>query len=266
MWKKSKLVAVVIPVYKAAANYNEQLSLLQCLKVLKDYPIIFIAPEKLDMGFYMALCTANDVKGEVKRFDDHFFSGIAGYNRLMLSTGFYKAFLAYKFILIHQLDAYVFRDELRYWCGRGFGFIGAPHVPHRNEEGEMQFLKGFSRLLALGNRIFRTKWKITHVGNGGLSLRKTAACYRLLRLLPSKVKAWGTNNEDGFFKYWGNLLRVWFRLPDEDTALHFSVEQFPKEALKKMNKELPFGCHAFGKYDPAAWSAYIPGLKYTFNE
>ncbi|RZJ60002.1 MAG: ABC transporter ATP-binding protein, partial [Flavobacterium sp.] len=36
------------------------------------------------------------------------------YNRLMKFTGFYGSFIQYDFMLIHQLDAFVFKDELLY--------------------------------------------------------------------------------------------------------------------------------------------------------
>ena len=76
-------------------------------------------------------------------------------------------------------------------------------------------------------------------------------------MLPGRVKNWGFNNEDGFFKYWGNLLFPFIKLPTEEEALLFSVETEPAEALGKLQHILPFGCHAFRKYDWEAWRPYI---------
>ena len=73
----------------------------------------------------------------------------------------------------------------------------------------------------------------------------------------SKALRWGTNNEDGFFKYWGNLFHPLFRLPSDNIALRFAIEQSPDESLKKLNGQLPFGCHAFEKYEPEVWRGYI---------
>jgi two-component system phosphate regulon sensor histidine kinase PhoR len=39
---------------------------------------------------------------------------IEGYNRLLISSRFYRAFANYKFILIAQLDALVIKDELEF--------------------------------------------------------------------------------------------------------------------------------------------------------
>ena len=250
------LVAVVIPVYKAHLNHTELISIKQCISILKDYPIIFFGPEDLDTAAYVALCN-DKVPFNFKSFGRHFFNDIEGYNQLMLSVQFYKAFKNYKYILVHQPDAYVFKDELNYWCDLGYDFIGAPHPAHQNASGEIQFLKGYTKVVSLVNRLFGTRHQISNVGNGGFSLRNTTKFIWLLKLLQSKKITWGTNNEDGFFKYWGNLLHPLFRLPSDDISLQFAIEQSPAASFKKLNGKLPFGCHAFEKYEPEVWRNYI---------
>ncbi len=251
-----KKVAVIIPIYKVHPEAGEIVSLKQCISILKNHPILFIGPKQLDTSSYQEICK-DSIPFHLITFDDQYFSGIAGYNQLMLSPGFYETFIGYEYILIYQLDAYVFKDELHYWCDKNFDFIGAPHCPHNNIDGEIRFLSGYSRLLSSFNRIFGASHKISHVGNGGFSLRKTRSCYRLLKYMKSRVSKWGQNNEDVFFTYWGNLLHPFFQLPSDDEALHFAVEQSPGEALKKLGNVLPFGCHAFEKYEPELWSKYI---------
>lgn len=252
----NNLVATIIPIYKPQLNANELLSLQQCLRILKKYPIIFIGPKELNTTIYQEVCQ-DSIPFKLQAFDDSYFNGIAGYNKLMLSTGFYKTFLAYKYILIYQLDAYVFKDELTYWCNQNYDFIGAPHPSHENLPQQMQFLKGYAKLIQIANKIFNTHHTISNVGNGGFSLRKTRTCYWLLMFLKSKAAAWKPYNEDGFFKYWGNLLYPLFRLPTDGTALKFSIEQTPAQSLKKLNGELPFGCHAFEKYEAGTWQSII---------
>jgi hypothetical protein len=252
----NNLVAVIVPIYKETINETELVSLKQCLKILNNYPIIFIGPSSLNTQAYEDLCS-DKVDFNITRFEDNYFNSIAGYNKLMLSPKFYNSFAKYKFILIYQLDAYVFKDELVYWCEQGYAYIGAPHIPHENNPGELQFLKGYSKFIKLFNTIFKTHHKISNVGNGGFSLRKTKACYLLLSILKTKTKSWGANNEDGFFKYWGNILYPAFRLPSDENALHFSIEESPKESLEQLGNKLPFGCHAFEKYDWETWQQFI---------
>lgn len=251
----SNLVSVIIPIYKQQLDANELISLKQCLKVLKKYPIIFIGPGNLDTTAYQNIC--DDASFKLITFPDFYFSNIAGYNQLMLSPVLYKTFLNYKFILIYQLDAYVFKDELIYWCNQNYDFIGAPNIPHENCSNTMQFLKGYSKFLATVNKLLKTGHKISNVGNGGFSLRKTRTCYWLLKLLKAKVKVWEPYNEDGFFKYWGNLLYPIFKLPTDEKALRFSIEDSPGVSLEKLNGELPFGCHAFEKYEWETWKQFI---------
>ncbi len=250
-----ELVAITIPIYKEAITDIESLSLVQCLKILHSHPIVFFAPQSLNTKFYQSFCEGK-ANFTIERFDNKYFQNIGGYNRLMLSALFYKRFLNYKFILLYQLDAYVFKDELIYWCNQNYDFIGAPHPTRKNQKGEMQFLKNYSKVLAYVGKIFKTRRRISNVGNGGLSLRKTRSFYLLLTLLKSKA-AHSTHNEDGFFEYWGNLFYPFFRLPDDETALRFSIETSPKKSLEKLNNILPFGCHAFEKHGFETWKPLI---------
>jgi hypothetical protein len=256
MAKDKDLVAVAIPIYKQQPDASELMALGQCIHILRNYPIIFFCPVSLDTTVYEAACAGKVPFAKVP-FQDHYFQSIAGYNQLMLSPEFYKHFFTVQYILIHQLDAYVFRDELTYWCHRNYDYIGAPNIPHGNNPGEIRFLRGYAKLIVTANRIFKTNRSISNVGNGGLSLRKTKSCYWLLRLLHGKVKAWGTNNEDGFFKYWGNILHPLFKLPADEVALHFSIEDKPAASLSKLGGKLPFGCHGFEQYEPEVWKRYM---------
>lgn len=258
------LVAVTIPIYKDAINPDELMSLNQCINILKDYPIIFFAPVGLNVDAYRQVCQ-DKISFTIKFFEKHYFNNVAGYNQLMLSANFYKSFLRFKFILIYQLDAFVFKDDLEYWCYKNYDYIGAPFAPNQNREDGVQFLKGYSRLVTLANNIFSTNHKVSNVGNGGFSLRKTATFYRLLKLLKSKVTAWGKNNEDVFFSYWGNILFPFFKLPIDEVAQHFSIEPSTGECFKKNGNKLPFGCHAFEKFPHDVWKLYLEQSKTLEN-
>ena len=64
----------------------------------------------------------------METFDPAYFTSIQGYNRLLLSTEFYQRFLGSAYLLICQLDVFVFRDELAGWVARGYDYVGAPWV------------------------------------------------------------------------------------------------------------------------------------------
>src|ERR1700759_4138843 len=99
-------VAVVIPIYRNNLSNLEFIALQQCRKVLGNYPTIIAKPHHLKLSQQI-----NDtINAAAESFDDSYFKDIAGYNRLMLAEEFYGRFLDYEYILIYQLDAFVFKD------------------------------------------------------------------------------------------------------------------------------------------------------------
>ena len=138
-----KKAAVVIPYYHNDLSVTEQISLMQCCLVLNKYDIILVAPESLEIH--------TDREFIVKRVPDKWLADIEGYNQLMAQKFFYEMFLGYEYILIYQLDAYVFCDELLRFCNMGYDYIGAPWLR--------------------GTKFFHGNEALIFVGNGGFSLR-----------------------------------------------------------------------------------------------
>lgn len=239
--------AIVIPVYKSELTEPEKLSLRQCMKVLSAYPVIIVKPDRLDLP---------EIKEEYpsisfKSFGDHYFKGIDAYNQLMISTAFYKTFADFDFILIYQLDAYVFKDELMEWCRKGYDYIGAPSL-HKEEFDTLSPAQKdiFAHALS-SNRI---------VLNGGLSLRKVSSFLRYLKIYNTFYPAW-LGNEDMLFSQEATRLipmKLFLKLPGWQEALRFSFEKSPAATYAMTNQQLPFACHAWERYDPAFWSSFIP--------
>lgn len=249
---KKELVAVTIPIYKSEIDKYELISLTQCIKVLSKHPIIFFAPNSLDTSFYESFCK-DKISFRIERFDDEFFTGIPGYNKLMLSKQFYQRFTSFEHILIYQLDAFVFRDELEYWCKKGYYFIGAPYTFVDLDTYPIKFLTKYRTVLKFINRIGLGIYSYRHVGNGGLSLRHISKTLRLLRLCSKSASNWKSLMEDNFFMYWGNLLFPYFQLAPEKEAAKFSIELHPQKTYEMIGEKLPFGCHAFLKHDKDFW-------------
>lgn len=229
-------VAVVIPIYKSDLTDSELRSFKQCLKVLADHPLMLVGPAGLDTSFYDDLAGRSLHFIEFKR---QYFTSIAGYSELLLSKKFYTQLEAYEYILIYQLDAWVFRDELSYWCGQGYDYIGAPWLeapPITTNKAPIINLSNF-----LKNK----------VGNGGFSLRKVKSHRNwawwvtfLYKLFPK--------NEDVLW-----TLLVPFKKPVPLKALHFAFELNPTKSYELTDKKLPFGCHAWEKYEPEFWKRFI---------
>jgi hypothetical protein len=242
------LVKVLIPIYKNEIDIYEQKSLNQCCKILAKYPIVFVKPQSLDISNLKK----DYPRIEMENFADDYFESIVSYNRLMLSTEFYDRFSDCQYILIYQLDAYVFRDELEEWCKKNYDYIGAPWLlkPKYHRFHLYLFLKIKAFYYFLINRPLRKVIVGDKVGNGGFSLRKVASHIRVtvekkrkIKHYLSKSKIHSEFNEDIF---WGTQ-NPQFVYPKLKEALSFAIDDYPELCFRLNQNKLPFGCHAWSK-------------------
>jgi hypothetical protein len=219
----------------------ELISLKQLFKFLGGHKIIYIGPLSLDYSSYLNVEFEHAQKLTYKTFDETNFSGISGYNKLLISDHFLDTFKKYSFILIYQLDAYVFDDQLTYWCKKGYDYIGAPKLRKKHVTG-------------IGS-IFQEPVLM----NGGLSLRKVKPILRYIRYYGYFFKEWKAN-EDAMFSFAQRRtypFRWLLKLPNWKEALAFSVEKNPQIGIKILGGAMPFGCHAWEKYNPKFWKSFI---------
>lgn len=264
--KESKQVIIIIPVYQLKLNLFEQEALKKCLSVLGNHPICFIAPGS------MAVEDLQDTYGidRVERFNDTYFKGIDGYNRLMLSPEFYHRFLNYTYLLIYQLDAYVFEDRLSEWCDKGYDYIGAPWIPSEKynkfyHKAGLKAAQYLSRLLST----YGSRSNYFHTGNGGFSLRKTQTFYQITQSDQKQIHDFLYKSSYHYAEdiYWGvraNHLKQRLHIPHYSEALSFAFENKPEMLYEYNQQKLPFGAHAWYKGDRAQfWEQFIPALQNT---
>ena len=248
-------IAVVIPFYKQHLTKYEKIALTQCFKILPKYPIFAIQPQHLTLpgevnnySLTKSICFAND-----------FFVNIAGYNRLMLDAHFYKEFLDYDYILIYQLDAFVFKDDLEYWCNNGLDYIGAPWLrskdyPNILKAAVSSGLQFLARRYDIKKHGLPSKKQFdNNVGNGGFSLRRVKAFYDICIVNREKIAAYNNRpthhyNEDAFWGIEVNRKKKILNIPDYKTALKFAFELAPARAYRLNDQQLPLGCHAWDKH------------------
>jgi hypothetical protein len=282
---------IIVPIYKdfQFLTKNELLSLHQLLHVLGRHDLFLVTSKNINTSIYLDLAKKHNVSANVEIFRRNSFSNIDGYNKLMTSFNFYKSFEKYSFMLIYQLDAYVFKDELDYWCKQGYDYIGAPWTGFKNYKNK----------------------PLLGVGNGGFSLRNVRKSLQLLRtlrwfevlysyrllgnksiisrlpiILKKLMKAhkfeskfekdyryfedifWCKGveerlNSNDFNSYILKLIvrllvRYDFKIAPVEIASRFSIEADPKKYYELNNRELPFGCHAWEKYESEFWKEFIP--------
>lgn len=248
--KNCHLVKIIIPIYRPILKQLEEVSLRQVCHILKDYPLTIIKPASLDIT---AIRTQYP-QLLFEEFDDKYFHDISGYNHLMMSEEFYRRFLDYKYILIYQLDAYVFKDELTEWCNKGYDYIGAPWLVRSIYQFPLLRLTSWIKKQFCG--IFRLpNSQVTNfrVGNGGLSLRKVSSHLRAVSQMHETISYFlehpGNHlfNEDVFFSIEVNKHGMAFTYPDYIEALQFSFDKYPALCYKLNNCQLPLGCHSWYK-------------------
>lgn len=259
-------ICVAIPVYKPDLNALEIQSVKQCLIILEEYHMCFVVPDDLNLEFYKS--HFKEITKYI-RFDNHFFNSLQGYNSLLLSPSFYEKFEAYKYLLIHQTDCYVFKDDLLQWAKKGYDYIGG------------LLFEGFHGNPEQGAKLWCA-------GNGGLSLRRVCKFKKQLssnkKLKNSKqlkaekealteftklsklklnllflLKRMGYKNSIAFYaKTFSNNEDVFFielcldynmmTMPEPEEAFFFSWDRRP-DFLFNRYKELPFACHAWYRTD-----------------
>ena len=211
---------IIIPLYR---NYNslsafEKKFLNNTLDVLSKYDIYIIGPTYINENQYKQF----NIKDFIK-FNNYYFRDIYGYNDLCLSCNFYKTFDKYDYMLISQLDAWVFSDKLEEFVNMDYDYIGCLHTTSIIPD------------------------HLTN-GNGGFSLRKIKtfeiASKNIRRELNmTNMSEW----EDIMYSYY---YKDKLNIAPYDVSLQFGWQQMPEKNYIENGKRLPFGAHKphiFGK-------------------
>jgi hypothetical protein len=268
---KLKKVAVTIFIHDDNPSYLELISLKQVYKILDQHPIFVVCPEDLKTDLYDEVI--NGINYVI--IPKHWQKSIQSYNNLKLSRFLYRIFKEYEFLLTYELDAFVFKDELLKWCDYQYDYVGAP------------WFKGYSNP-TLPNEFIG-------VGNSGFSLRKVSAMRKMLRknYLPKpfkgrslllEFKAFGlycvglirnlglenysiqkynSSAEDMFIYQYSKNYNI--SIPSPEVALKFSFEVNPSILYSMNGEELPFGCHAWNRYEPEFWKPILKDFGYIID-
>jgi hypothetical protein len=264
-------IIIAVPAYKpyAALTESEHLAWLQFTQVYAAYDFCLICPDSLLVEPYQASRPAVCIRAE--RFANSFFTGTASYNKLLLTLDFYQRFSAYEYLLICQLDVFVFRDALPEWMSKGYSYVGPP------------WFRGFEPPL--------DDAQLWHVGNGGFSLRRVAHAIRVLTtdqpifswptllrgcfsagLLPGLKQVPATlrrgllansthhsrndypSQEDVFWSVICADRFAWYTVPTPQEALDFGFDYHPTLMLELNSGQLPMGFHAWDRHRNEFWT------------
>ncbi|MFN8416238.1 MAG: DUF5672 family protein [Cytophagaceae bacterium] len=256
-----KKCVVVIPIHSSNPSDFELISFAQCFKVIKSAPIVVMHPKSLDLRRYRAVVD----EFETISIPPEKMSSLLNYNKLKLSRFFYRFFLNYEYILTYELDAFIFKDDIEYWCSLDIDYIGAPW------------------LKKVGDSI-----SFNGVGNSGFSLRRVSVLDEFIkkyirypnsepeklihrvynkfimvsyRLFPFKenitLQKWCLQNEDFVISVYGPQVLPDFKIASYMQATKFSFECYPDYMYMQNSFMLPMGCHAWWRYNLTFWKPFI---------
>ncbi|ULA69273.1 MAG: hypothetical protein LZF62_420013 [Nitrospira sp.] len=267
-----KKVAVVVPMHnRSTLTVDEEISFRHLTHYLGSYDKYLVVPDSLQVS--LPGCA-------LKRFGMEYFGSAIANTRLLLSEHFYRSFSEYQYILIYHLDALVFSDQLTAWCDAGLDYIGPPWIPcadspwvkeSRVGNGGLSLRRIDSFLKVFQSNVYwmdpEGYWKEKYAGMPAY-LRWLNTPKRLMKRLPRfnsvrlEMSQWhlrpdGTKNEDHF---WSDRAKHYvpdFKVASVEDGLRFAFEVAPRLCYDMNHGQLPFGCHAWPRYDRGFWEPHL---------
>ncbi len=275
---KLKTIIIIIS-HKTELTENEYISIKQCQNILRNHLMYFVLPKSLNSKYY----SKNFPEIKHLYVNNKHLSSYKNFNRFKVSPFLYRKFREYDYMLFYEPDAFVFKDELDLWMNKGYDYIGAPWFEDFDSASK--------------------EAKFIGVGNGGFSLRKISSHLKVLysfKYVESPLKLWQkrkkrfngikgiiyliltfirdstirnntfflfnnfTGHEDVFWNKCGDMFK-WFKVATIDEAIKFSFENHPEKLYELNNNELPFGCHAWEKYNIKFWKPFIENYGFKIN-
>lgn len=272
---KRRAIVVIIS-HRDTLTEWELISLRQCVRVLGRHPMTLVCPEGMETAWYRTSVP----ELPIAFVDRRWLSSYANFNAFKVSPFLYEMYREYEYILFYEPDAFVFSDRLEEWCAKAYDYIGAP------------WFEGMEH---------PTADRLVGVGNGGFSLRNVETHLRIsrgyeteqllfrgyrrhvadkLRFLRSMLAySLGFSRDRPSYlgpSYYGHEDLFWgrtapkrdpsFRIAPPEVAMSFSFEAKPRVLYGMNGGRLPFGCHAWYRYDLAFWRPFIESFGYALPE
>lgn len=267
-----KRVAIIIPMgLNPSLNEIEKISLRHLDHFIDKHDRFFIIPEGTRFEY-------KDYKS--KKFPRKYFGSVAAHARMLYNAKFYHEFQEYEYLFFYHTDAIVLSPNLDYWLDKNYDYIGPPWItsektpwvtkPRVGNSG-FALLKVESIERALRNRVLSKPhlyWSSIFVRNGKKLekampfLRKLNRRFPNLILLRDMLHEWdrsetNKNNTDLFYSDRAKLYYPEFTVAPFEEGLRFGFEVEPQRCFEMNNRELPFGAHAWYKYDKAFWEPHL---------
>jgi hypothetical protein len=269
----SKTVAIVVPMSsRPGLTEDERISMRHLLRYLGNYDKFLLMPEGVDWHYegFRAM-----------KYPAKYFGSAAAHGKLLWSRSLYRDFLDYEYIFFYHLDALVFSDQLGDWCSKGLDYIGPPWIQCEDSpwvdrprvgNGGFTLLRVESALKALTNRYLAEPTAFwldlfsSHAPPWSIRLlEKLEATFPNSKTVRSLMLEWRQmedpaphcRNNDIFWSDTAVTYLPEFKVASLEEGLSFAFEVSPRTCLEMNGGRMPFGCHAWARYDRAFWEPHL---------
>ena len=271
-----KRVAIMIPLPDANLRGDDEISLRQLRAHLDAYDKFLLVPRGMKAQWPGFGCI---------ELDRRHFGSAACHNRMLYLPSFWMNFSDYEYVLMYHLDSLVFSDQLLEWCDKGYDYIGAPFIRcedspwvavERVGNGGFALYRVESVLKVLWNRYHQrpSRFIEDHLWEW-IELQK-----KLLRPVRAAIPHWlrgratgplrrtvkrldhieaGALGNDGFWADEASRYLPEFGTTPLEEGLRFAFEVAPRVCLERNGGNMPFGCHAWTRYDRGFWEKVLFG-------
>jgi len=278
---------VFVPIYKVNLNVVEYASVRRCMRILNKYDFVFVHKESLQ-GVDVVKPYLNELS-HVKSWrlfalSDRFFESTQTYSNLLTSVFFYDLFDQWDYLLVYQHDAWILSGNLESWLEKRYSYVGAPWCPDLGNDPVWTAVPGVGNGGLSLRKIKDMKAIVSSVkfhrqpvlsmfevisqasllsGYGQRSALVKALVFlkrlvRLSSLLLFYPVGYQNNlaflaskgvNEDIILGFYAKQIFKWLHIPSVREAASFSLETNPRQVATTFCVGIPFGCHAWEKYD-----------------
>ena len=280
--------AVCIPIHTSSLNRHEIISIKSHISKLQAHDVFLLVPSS-KINSIIEILENNEIPRKtykIHQLEDIFLNHSDNYQLLLLSTEFYSFYKNYTHILIAQMDAYTFSDQLLHWCNKEWDYIGAP-LYYKEQDRVNDFfccgVGGFSlrsikktlEVLEINPTIYQfddfKKEAKSYNFKGKFILFLKYLVTKLLKkdklrrsIIKSKLHKFSRRfyifiNEDISYSYYLPKYLDSFKVADFDDSIKFSIDCHVNESLEILNFVLPFGAHSWftNHKNLIAWGKYI---------
>lgn len=240
-----KKCCIIVPLWKYDLYDYELLSLKRILNIYNNsnynikYDMWFLIPDEFDINTLLNKYNLSVINYRWAQYEQYFFNSSITYNKLLYQENFYKMFEKnYKYMLIYQLDSYIFNEQLLdYFIEKDYDYIGS--YENTIDEYILDYISSITN-----NYDFKLNTNHYIKMNGGISLRKISFCIDLLS--NSKDFALTIYSSDEHLLEEDYYLSVYLtkEVPAIDSIKFGYSHVCFKTALCVNNYEYPFGCHS----------------------